>query len=76
MMLDFCSVDPRLLGTAYVPLEDFELARAVAYAAIRLGARPCWCHRAARSSIRRMFSSPGHVTVHTRSASTVSAVPR
>jgi predicted TIM-barrel fold metal-dependent hydrolase len=39
MMMDFCSVDSRLLGTAYVPLEDFERARAVAQAAIKLGAK-------------------------------------
>lgn len=39
MMTDFCAVDPRLLATAYVPLEDFERARACAAQAIALGAR-------------------------------------
>ncbi|HEX7036116.1 MAG TPA: amidohydrolase family protein [Pseudomonadales bacterium] len=36
-MLDFCSVDPRLLATAYVPLADFDRTRATAEAAIRDG---------------------------------------
>lgn len=36
-MLDFCSVDRRLLATAYVPLADFDRARATAEAAIRAG---------------------------------------
>jgi predicted TIM-barrel fold metal-dependent hydrolase len=39
MMVDFCAVDARLLATAYVPLEDFERARATAAEAIRLGAK-------------------------------------
>ena len=39
MMTDFCSIDRRLLATAYVPLEDFDRARACAEAAIRLGAK-------------------------------------
>ena len=39
MMTDFCSVDARLLATAYVPLEDFERSKTVASEAIRLGAR-------------------------------------
>ena len=47
MMTDFCSVDPRLLATAYVPLEDFELARATTQSAIEMGAKalmvPSWC---------------------------------
>ena len=30
MMTDFCSVDRRLLATAYIPLEDFERAQACA----------------------------------------------
>jgi uncharacterized protein len=38
MMTDFCSVDPRLLATAYVPLEDFEQAMATTREAIKLGA--------------------------------------
>ncbi len=37
-MTDFCSVDPRLLSTCYVPLEDFDRARQTAELAIRLGA--------------------------------------
>jgi predicted TIM-barrel fold metal-dependent hydrolase len=36
-MLDFCSVDSRLLATAYVPLADFDRARATAAGAIRDG---------------------------------------
>lgn len=36
-MLDFCSVDRRLLATAYVPLADFDRTRATAEAAIREG---------------------------------------
>jgi len=36
-MLDFCSVDRRLLATAYVPLADFERTRRTAEAAIRDG---------------------------------------
>ncbi len=36
-MLDFCSVDERLLATAYVPLADFERTRTIAEAALRDG---------------------------------------
>lgn len=47
MMTDFCAVDPRLLATAYVPLEDFDLAKQTAREAIELGAKalmvPSWC---------------------------------
>ncbi|NWG53119.1 MAG: amidohydrolase family protein [Hydrogenophilaceae bacterium] len=39
MMADFCSVDRRLLATAYTPLEDFARARACAERAVRLGAK-------------------------------------
>ena len=39
MMTDFCSVDRRLLATAYVPLEDFERAKACTKEAIDLGAK-------------------------------------
>ena len=39
MMTDFCTVDRRLLATAYVPLEDFERARTTAKLAIDLGAK-------------------------------------
>ena len=58
MMTAFCSVDRRLLATAYVPLEDFERARACASEAIALGAKalmiPSLCPR------RR---SPSHVAL-------------
>jgi predicted TIM-barrel fold metal-dependent hydrolase len=37
-MVEFCSVDPRLLPTCYVPLADFERARAMAAEAIGMGA--------------------------------------
>jgi predicted TIM-barrel fold metal-dependent hydrolase len=36
-MLDFCSVDRRLLATAYIPLADFARARVLAEQAIRDG---------------------------------------
>ncbi|HOB95468.1 MAG TPA: amidohydrolase family protein [Aquabacterium sp.] len=39
MMADFCTVDERLLATAYVPLEDFDRAAATTALAIRLGAK-------------------------------------
>lgn len=39
MMTAFCSVDPRLLATAYVPLEDFDRAIATARNAIEMGAK-------------------------------------
>jgi uncharacterized protein len=38
-MVDFCSVDQRLLATCYVPLADFEGAQAVAGDAVELGAK-------------------------------------
>ena len=37
-MIEFCSVDKRLLPTCYVPLVDFELATAMAREAIGMGA--------------------------------------
>ena len=47
MMTDFCSVDKRLLATAYVPLEDFGRAKETAKTAIDMGAKalmvPSWC---------------------------------
>ena len=47
MMTDFCSVDKRLLATAYIPLEDFDKAERAAKAAIEMGAKalmiPSWC---------------------------------
>jgi predicted TIM-barrel fold metal-dependent hydrolase len=39
MMSAFCSVDRRLLGTAYVPLVDFERTVSTATEAIRLGCK-------------------------------------
>jgi predicted TIM-barrel fold metal-dependent hydrolase len=39
MMVDFCSVDRRFLGTGYVPLVDFDRARACAREAIDLGCK-------------------------------------
>jgi len=38
-MVDFCSVDPRLLAVGYVPLADFARARATVEEAIRMGCR-------------------------------------
>jgi predicted TIM-barrel fold metal-dependent hydrolase len=37
-MIDFCSVDPRLLSTLYVPLADFDRARKMADEAVAMGA--------------------------------------
>lgn len=37
-MVEFCSVDPRLLPTCYVPLADFDRAAAMAAEAIAMGA--------------------------------------
>jgi len=39
MMVDFCSVDRRFLGTGYVPFVDFELAKKTAREAIDLGCK-------------------------------------
>ncbi|HKJ23545.1 MAG TPA: amidohydrolase family protein, partial [Myxococcota bacterium] len=36
-MADFCSADPRLLGTGYVPLRDFERSLAMARESLELG---------------------------------------
>ncbi len=56
MMADFCAVDQRLLATGYVPLEDFDRARACAAQAIKLGAKalmvPSCCPQA---------HSPSHI---------------
>ncbi len=38
-MVEFCSVDARLLPTAYVPLADFERAREIAHESLRMGAK-------------------------------------
>jgi predicted TIM-barrel fold metal-dependent hydrolase len=37
-MVEFCSVDPRLLPTCYVPLADFDRAAAMAAEAVEMGA--------------------------------------
>src|SRR5258708_4051109 len=39
MMTWFCSIDRRFLGTGYVPLEDFELAKKAAREAIDVGCK-------------------------------------
>lgn len=39
MMVDFCSVDRRFLGTGYVPLSDFEAAKRTAREAIDVGCK-------------------------------------
>lgn len=36
-MVDFCAADPRLLGTGYVPLRDFERAEAMARENLEMG---------------------------------------
>jgi len=55
-MVDFCSADPRLLATGYVPLRDFERSRAMAAEVIGMGCRallvPSGCPRG---------HSPSHV---------------
>jgi len=38
-MVEFCRADPRLLATGYVPLADFERARAMAEEVIAMGAK-------------------------------------
>ncbi len=37
-MVEFCSTDPRLLATCYVPLADFDLARQMAEESVAMGA--------------------------------------
>src|SRR5260370_12787587 len=37
-MVEFCSVDPRLLPSCYVPLADFDRAAAMAKEAVAMGA--------------------------------------
>ncbi len=55
-MVDFCSADPRLLSTGYVPLRDFDRSRAMAREVIDMGCRallvPSGCPRG---------HSPSHV---------------
>lgn len=58
MMADFCSVDRRLLPTAYIPLEDFDRTEKLAFDAIRNGSKgliiPSWCPQ---------HHSPSHVAL-------------
>jgi predicted TIM-barrel fold metal-dependent hydrolase len=44
MMVDFCSVDRRFLGTGYVPLSDFDRAIATAREAIDIGCKALLIH--------------------------------
>ena len=57
-MLDFCSVDRRLLPTAYVPLRDFDRSQAMAREAIESGASallvPSGCPRTHSPSHARL----------------------
>ena len=58
-MLDFCSVDRRLLATCYVPLRDFARSRAIAREAIDAGAAallvPSGCPRGHAPSHSGLF---------------------
>jgi predicted TIM-barrel fold metal-dependent hydrolase len=55
-MMEFCSVDSRLLGTTYVPLRDFERSKGMAREALKMGGKallvPSGCPRG---------HSPSHV---------------
>ena len=55
-MMEFCSVDSRLLGTTYVPLRDFERSKGLAREALKMGGKallvPSGCPRG---------HSPSHV---------------
>ncbi len=57
-MVDFCSVDSRLLATGYVPLRDFERSRAMAREAIDLG-----CQALLVASGCPRGHSPSHVAL-------------
>jgi len=59
MLADFCSVDARLLATAYVPLEDFGRAAATTTLAIRLGAKALMVPSACPQR-----HGPSHVGLH------------
>jgi predicted TIM-barrel fold metal-dependent hydrolase len=56
MVADFCSVDPRLLATGYVPLIDLEAAPEIAREAIELGCAGLVIHSAPPAT-----HSPSHV---------------
>jgi uncharacterized protein len=55
-IVDFCSVDPRLLAVGYVPLADFERSAAMAAEALEMG---CKALLIASASPRR--HSPSHI---------------
>lgn len=55
-MVDFCSVDRRLLPTGYVPLRDFARAAAIAGEAIEMG-----CKALLIASACPRGQSPSHV---------------
>lgn len=57
-MVDFCSVDPRLLPVGYVPLADFDRASAMAGEAIELGCRALMVASACPAG-----HSPSHVAL-------------
>ena len=57
-MVEFCSVDPRLLPTCYVPLVDFDARRGDGRRGDRAWARPrCSSRRAARPATRPATSA-------------------
>lgn len=63
-MVEFCSVDPRLLPTCYVPLADFERAAAMARESVEMGAA---------ALLVASSCPPGHSPSH-RSLDTVWAI--
>src|SRR5260370_35559219 len=58
-MIDFCSVDKRLLPTGYVPLADFERTADAAHEAIALGAKALLIPSRCPNS-----HSPSHIGFH------------
>ncbi|MCE7998544.1 MAG: amidohydrolase [Rhodobiaceae bacterium] len=58
MMTDFCSVDPRLLATVYIPLEDFDRAKASTAKALKMGAKALMV-----PSLCPQNHSPSHVAL-------------
>ena len=58
MNSDFCSVDPRLLATGYVPLIDFEAAPRIAREAVELGCKGLVVPSACPTS-----HSPSHIAL-------------
>ena len=55
-MIEFCSTDPRLLATLYVPLADLDRAGDLAAEAISMGLRRCWSPPVALRRTRRATS--------------------